>query len=743
MTGDMTYAIGDPIRWFTAKSITGDTIDIHVDAGRYVVLSFLGDPAGADADFDPKLGDLLCQKALFSDDHMVCYGVLTSPPPQRSLYWLIKNPSLVFLTDYDQNLTRQWGLSDAPATVVLDPMLRVMAVIPLDHPQGHGFVLGQLLQSLPSPPQACYGVKLFPPILIYPGLLEREFCDQMIAYFHQVGGQDSGFMLDRNGQTATVTNYGLKRRSDVRMEDPALVEGLRRRIADRLVPAIAHAFTFDVTRMDRDLICCYGGETGGHFFRHRDNINAGAKHRRFALSINLNGDDGVYDGGEVRFPEFSADRFKAPTGGAVVFSCGLLHEVMPVVRGDRYAMVAFLYGEEDVLTRAANNAKLAMGETLYVDGRDRLFPEAEPAPPAAPAVTGPAPVPAEAQPPESGQSLEAALPVDLGRLTPVQVVADGGQNPVLRCLDLGETPFTAPFFSQTVAGFLQSHPAAPAHFVSQCDLFDRAQDVASLPLSGAIFHLSRCGSTLVSQMLAALPGNLVMSEPDPLNDLLGPQWGHLDEGVKQYMAASLLRLLGRPRHGGQHKYFVKFSSWNAAFLPILNGILPDCPRVFIYRDPVEVMVSLMQEPPGWMDLRGDPLLGSWLVGCPPWMMGWISPEEFAARLLARILERVWDLRDQNWVLVNYTELPQGALTRILPRLGMDAEQLPPGYWQRVGQVHAKDDRGQRPFVPDSAAKQQAATPEIHRVVEQFLQAPYGRLEALRQVQAEYQLSRSP
>jgi hypothetical protein len=58
-----------------------------------------------------------------------------------------------------------------------------------------------------------------------------------------------------------------------------------------------------------------------------------------------------------------------------VFSCGALHQVTRVARGRRYAFLAFLYGEEDARKRETNNARLHVGETQYVSGQDRLFPE--------------------------------------------------------------------------------------------------------------------------------------------------------------------------------------------------------------------------------------------------------------------------------------------------------------------------------------------------------------------------------
>jgi predicted 2-oxoglutarate/Fe(II)-dependent dioxygenase YbiX len=111
---------------------------------------------------------------------------------------------------------------------------------------------------------------------------------------------------------------------------------------------------------------------GGHFYRHRDNVNIGAQHRRFAVTINLNKD---YDGCDLVLPEFGRRTYRAPYGGAVVFSCGALHQVTPVTRGRRYAFLAFLYGEADAALREANNAKLHQSAAQYAVESDRLFPD--------------------------------------------------------------------------------------------------------------------------------------------------------------------------------------------------------------------------------------------------------------------------------------------------------------------------------------------------------------------------------
>jgi predicted 2-oxoglutarate/Fe(II)-dependent dioxygenase YbiX len=120
----------------------------------------------------------------------------------------------------------------------------------------------------------------------------------------------------------------------------------------RVVPEILKVHQFQVTRMERYIVSCYAAEDGGHFRAHRDNTTKGTAHRRFAVSINLNGD---FDGGEVSFPEYGPRSFKAPPGGAVVFSCSLLHAVSQVTRGRRYAFLPFLYDDAAARIREENN----------------------------------------------------------------------------------------------------------------------------------------------------------------------------------------------------------------------------------------------------------------------------------------------------------------------------------------------------------------------------------------------------
>jgi predicted 2-oxoglutarate/Fe(II)-dependent dioxygenase YbiX len=159
-------------------------------------------------------------------------------------------------------------------------------------------------------------------------------------------------MREIDGKTVGLIDHSHKRRQDCLIDDEALRSALRTRIQTRLVPAIEKAFQFRATHVERYIVACYDADSGGYFRPHRDNTTKGTAHRRFAVTINLNAED--YDGGDLRFPEFGPRLYRAPTGGAVVFSCSLLHEATPVARGTRYATLPFLYDEAGERVRQEN-----------------------------------------------------------------------------------------------------------------------------------------------------------------------------------------------------------------------------------------------------------------------------------------------------------------------------------------------------------------------------------------------------
>ncbi|MBM3487630.1 MAG: 2OG-Fe(II) oxygenase, partial [Alphaproteobacteria bacterium] len=207
------------------------------------------------------------------------------------------------------------------------------------------------LDAMPRAAATAAIVRHQAPVLTVPGLLAPEHCARLIALWEggdRVEGRVDG---DRGGRR--LLKADVKVRDDVFLPDlePPTQE-IFAIFRARLLPEIEKAFHFAVTRVETLRIGCYDGARRGYFAAHRDNTVPSTLHRRFAMSLNLNAD---YDGGALRFPEYGGPPYKPDTGGAVIFSCALLHEAMPVTRGRRFGIFGFFFGEAEEAARYARN----------------------------------------------------------------------------------------------------------------------------------------------------------------------------------------------------------------------------------------------------------------------------------------------------------------------------------------------------------------------------------------------------
>src|SRR6476469_2135193 len=106
---------------------------------------------------------------------------------------------------------------------------------------------------------------------------------------------------------------------------------------------------------------------------------------------------------------------------------------------------------------------------------------------------------------------------DLAGWTPVRAGARGDEL-IVEWRWLDDVPFREPFFTETVQLALERPFSLLFPRTTTIDALAGVEP--GLEPNGFILHMSRCGSTLVSQMLAAVPGHLVLSEPLLVNDVL-------------------------------------------------------------------------------------------------------------------------------------------------------------------------------------------------------------------------------
>ena len=242
---------------------------------------------------------------------------------------------------------------------------------------------------------------------------------------------------------------------------------------------------------------------------------------------------------------------------------------------------------------------------------------------------------------------------------------------------------------------------------------------------GLIFHLSRCGSTLVAQMIAALPGAVVVSEAPPLDWVL--QYAHIatDQPIEARLALirAMVAALGRRAARGQ-AFVIKLDSWHTTVLPLIVQAFPETPWIFLYRDPLEIMASQFRQR-GWQTVRGG--IGQDVFGIAE---EGLSEEEYCACVLERTCAPILAATDAaRGLLINYAALPDAIETEILPHFGIElTETARPG----VAAAARRDAKAPNTaFAPDSAAKQRDASEAVRAAVARYLADPYRRLEVLR------------
>ncbi|SMC21319.1 hypothetical protein SAMN02745857_01184 [Andreprevotia lacus DSM 23236] len=253
-----------------------------------------------------------------------------------------------------------------------------------------------------------------------------------------------------------------------------------------------------------------------------------------------------------------------------------------------------------------------------------------------------------------------------------------------------------------------------------------AEQPADTAPAAFVFHASRCGSTLIARMLSRLASHTVLSEPAPLDTLLRAHY--TDPVATRWQRDSLRGLLacyGQRRRGGERSLVVKLDAWNIFELPLLRAAFPDTPWIFLYRDPLEIVVSQLRQP-GVHVVPG--MLGASPLTLPFDEVSGLTRAEFVAQVIGQILaEGERQCRAHGGIAVNYSELPGAVTGRLAGLFDLHADDLALAA-AGAGQ-HAK--RPEQGFSPDGDDKRREAGPEVLAAVAQYAQPAYQALEALR------------
>jgi hypothetical protein len=311
---------------------------------------------------------------------------------------------------------------------------------------------------------------------------------------------------------------------------------------------------------------------------------------------------------------------------------------------------------------------------------------------------------------------------DLARWTPIRFDLSG-PAPTVDWADLSTERFVEPFFDQTVARWA-SGPHAKPLVRTGLDAFLALDNEPSLDPSGMIFHLSRCGSTLVSRLLGTLPGVVVVSEPSPLNALLGLDPDRVDGATLVRLVRLLVRALGRRRHGDERQLVLKCTSWNIRRREILAAAFPETPWVWVQRDPADVVASLLANPPGWLGLGMVPAQTSRRFGLDPGAAEAISRPEFTARALGAML---WSAATDpgGRLCIDYDELPAAVWQQVAVHFGLEIDAAAIERMTEQSRFYSKDSEPQ--VFSGDTLERRPMSDAIREAAERFAEPGYRAL----------------
>ncbi|MBC8986202.1 hypothetical protein H9X96_10495 [Pedobacter sp. N36a] len=201
---------------------------------------------------------------------------------------------------------------------------------------------------------------------------------------------------------------------------------------------------------------------------------------------------------------------------------------------------------------------------------------------------------------------------------PYQLFRSEEEEWMLHWMDLEDRQMKEPFFDDTIAiSHLKRREKKRLPSVSSPDfLLAAAAEIPHVPASAFVFHISRCGSTLLSQAFGEEAENIIIAEAPLLDELLrASERGTITDSERKHWFMAALSLLGQRRNGTEQTLIIKLDSWHLHFYDTLRSWYPDTPFFFLLRRPDEVLASHGKQPgihtvPGMVNkqlLNIDPL----------------------------------------------------------------------------------------------------------------------------------------
>lgn len=307
---------------------------------------------------------------------------------------------------------------------------------------------------------------------------------------------------------------------------------------------------------------------------------------------------------------------------------------------------------------------------------------------------------------------------------------------MVKWMDFGSSRFVEPFFHQTVQSLKSNIPPTGERTTGLGTLLDAARDIPSTLPAGIIFHISRCGSTLLANVLKTADNVLVLSESSSAGMLFArrafinspfPPEGH-DE-ARAMLLDCVVRLYAANPSGGAFRLVIKCHAASLMQIAAIRSIWPTVPFVVVIRNPAEVIVSNLTKPAGWVRCRQNPAHAHALFGWAREAIERMSIEEYCARGIGQFCSSAMQVAAKTCKVLDYDQIDPETIHGVAKFFEMELPTSDNDFKKTLN-TYAKDPRQMRRFAGDHEQKVKLCTREIEESVRRWSWKEYSELKAL-------------
>lgn len=223
-------------------------------------------------------------------------------------------------------------------------------------------------------------------------------------------------------------------------------------------------------------------------------------------------------------------------------------------------------------------------------------------------------------------------------------------------IDTCNEQYIEPFFGETIGKIrsIQQRRISRSSISNLQMLEEWAVQIDHIAPTAFIFHVSRCGSTLLSQLLGLSEENISLSEVPIFDEILRLPYKipEIDEAYASRLLRAAMQFYGQKRTSTEKHLFIKTDSWHVHFHRQLRAMYPETPFIFLYRIPNEVFESHTKQR-GMQAVPG--LIEPGVFGFAPQNI--LSLDDYLAKVLAGYFSAYLKIvsNEELTLLVNYNE----------------------------------------------------------------------------------------